>query len=186
MKHRTAIITVASVMVVVFAATAAIAANLGILTSGTNISEVGTLTVASSPAPDAPAAQITRVSDSQPDVATDSSVPDTPSDTTPAGEISAYEVGDAGVVTLESDGSNLTVVDVVPSQGWQMTVIPAGAIIEVGFVGPDGAVLLFAAEIDTTGTIQTIVQDLTAPPAGRDTARSRDDDDENGSGDNDD
>jgi hypothetical protein len=184
MKHRTAIVTVASVMVVIFAATAAIAANLGILASGTATSEVGTLTVASNPAPDAPAAQITRIDDSQPNVTTDSSVPDTPSDTTPAGEISAYEVGDGGVVTLESVGSTLTVVDVAPSPGWQTTEIPAGPIVEVGFVGPNGAVLLFAAEIDSTGTIQTIVRDLSTAVAGS-SAASHDDDD-NGSGDNDD
>ena len=187
MKHRTAIVTVASVMVVIFAATAAIAANLGILTGGTDTGEVGTLTVAANSAPDVPAAQVTETNDPQPETATDSTVTITPPNAAPTGEIFAYEVGDAGVVTLESDGSILTVVDVAPRPGWQTAQIPAGAIVEVGFVGRDGTVLLFAAEIDATGTIQTIVQDLSAAPAGGDTARSHgDDDDENGSGDDDD
>ncbi|MCJ7779482.1 MAG: hypothetical protein MUQ27_01525 [Acidimicrobiia bacterium] len=186
MKHRTAIVTAASVMVVILAATAAIATNLGILTGGTDTGEVGTLTVAANPAPDVPGAQVTNTNDPQSETATDSDVSIAPSTTTPAGEISAYEVGDAGVVTLESDGSTLTVVDVAPRLGWQTAQIPAGTTVEVGFVGRDGTVLLFAAEIDATGTIQTIVQDLSAAPAGGNTARSHDDDDENGSGDDDD
>ncbi|VAW08424.1 hypothetical protein MNBD_ACTINO02-1010, partial [hydrothermal vent metagenome] len=36
MKHRTSIVTAASIAVVILAATAAIAANLGILNSGTD------------------------------------------------------------------------------------------------------------------------------------------------------
>jgi len=182
MKHRTAIVTAASVMIVIVAATAAIAANLGILANGTDTGEIGTLTVAASSVPEVPAASVKKVADPSP-TSTSTSAPQ--QEAAPSGDISAYEVGDAGVVTLASDGSTLTIVNVEPNPGWQTAVIPSEVAAEVGFVGSDGTVLLFAAQLDATGTIQTIVQDLTSAPVTESATRSGDDDD-HGSGDDDD
>jgi hypothetical protein len=180
MKHRTALVTAMSVMVVVLAATAAIAANLGILSNGTDTGRVGGLTVATvptaaDPVRKAPASQITKVEDTATQTTT-STIPEPPA--APAGDITAYSVGDAGVVTLRNDGSRLSIVTVEPAAGWQSAQIPSEAAIEVGFVGSDGTVLMFAAQLDATGTIQTVVEDLTATPAGSGTSRSDNDDDE--------
>jgi len=188
MRHRTALVTATSVMVVVLAATAAIAANLGILSNGTDTGEVGALSVVSAPASsapvqDVPSAPITKIEDTATQTTT-STIPETPA--APAGDVTAYSVGDAGIVTIESDGSNLSLVDIESASGWQSAEIPSQTVIEVGFVGSDGTVLLFAARLDASGTIQTLVEDLTAAPTGS-TNRSDDDGHEGGEeGDDDD
>jgi hypothetical protein len=184
MKHRTAIVTAASVMVVVLAASAAIAANLGILANGTDTGEIGALTVSAEPTtstglPETPPATIAVVEDTTPPT-TGATVPEP---TAPIGEVSAYAVADAGVVTLVNDGSTLTVTAVESSDGWQTADIPSDRGIEIGFVGPDGSVLLFAAQLDEAGTIQTLVEDLRATTDGA-TVRSSSDDDDDRNGDN--
>jgi len=183
MKHHTALVTAASVMIVILAATAAIAANLGILANGTNTGEIGALTVSADPTTTvttvaAPPAAILQIEDAAAQTTTATEPP------APAGDITAYSVAEAGVVTLTSDGASLTVVDLQPNDGWQTAVIPAKRGIEVGFVGPNGEVLLFAAQLNPDGTVETVVEDLRATPAD-DGNRVSDDDDE-GKGDDDD
>ena len=180
MKHRTAIVTAASVAVVILAATAAIATNMGILESGTSTGEVGTLSVASTERDDAPPAQIVKIEDEE---ATDT---DAYADPAPAGEILAYAVGDAGVVTLESNGSTLTIIDVTANPDWKTAQILDGTSIDVGFVNADGQVLRFVAEFDTTGTIQTLVEDLTPGASQYDDDHDDHDDDDHDDDDHDD
>jgi len=162
MKHRTAIITAASIVVVIAAATAAIATNLGILDSATAASDVGTLTIETiETAPPAvvaivetPPAEIVVVEDTS---ATESS------DSTPNGELSAYAVGDAGIVTLNNDEATLTIFDIETNPGWATTEIVEEPSIEIRFVGTDGESIQFTAYFDEAGEIVTEVNDLTAP-----------------------
>ena len=172
MKHRTAVVTGLSVTAVVLAAGAAIAANLGILSSATDTGDVGSLTVASSVTStiEAPPSRVVTIDDTE--AAT--TVPD-PSATT---ETVAYAVGDAGVLTLESDGANLRIVDARIEPGWKAAALRQGAVVEVGFVNVDGTVLRFIATYDDTGQIQTTVDDLTPVQRGDDDRRGDDDDDD--------
>jgi len=161
MKHRTAIITAASIVVVMAAATAAIATNLGILDSATTASDVGTLTIETIETvpptvvaiAETPPAEIVVVEDAS---ATESS------DSLPNGELSAYAVGDAGIVTLNNDGTILTIADIETSPGWATTEIVEEPSIEIRFVGTDGGSLQFTAHLDDAGEIVTAVKDLTA------------------------
>lgn len=179
MKHRTAIVTAASVAVVILAATAAIATNLGILESGTDTGEVGSLTVASTEPTDVPPSQIVKTDDDE--------AMDIESDSDPAtgGEILAYAVGEAGVVTLEKHDSTLTIINVAVNPGWQTAQVLDGTSIDIGFVNADGQVLRFVAELDATGAIQTLVEDLT-PGASQYDDDHDDDDDDNHDDDHDD
>jgi len=173
MKHRTAIVTAASIAVVILAATAAIATNLKLLSSGSDTAEVGALTVdttVSSIPQEVPPASIVKVEDEE------SSDVTVKAESTPAGEITAYAVGDAGVVTIENDGTMLTIGSVEPSSGWQTTQMLDGTSVDIGFVNADGQVLRFLAELDSSGMIQTVVEDLT-PVASNGDSRSYDDDD---------
>ena len=159
MKHRTAIITAASIAVVMAAATAAIATNLGILDTATASSDVGTLTietietvpptVAATVA--APPAEIVVVEDTS---ATDSVT---------NGELAAYAVGDAGIVTLNKDGTILTIDDIEANPGWTTTEVVEDPSIDIKFAGTDGGSLQFTAHLDDGGDIVTAVNDLAAP-----------------------
>ncbi|MCL1592811.1 MAG: hypothetical protein M3132_00485 [Actinomycetia bacterium] len=175
MKHRTAIVTAASVAVVILAATAAIATNLGILNSGTDTGEVGALSVATAqefdPAPSSPAATAPE-STATDDVGTQAS-----DQAAPAGEISAYVVGDAGTATLANDGSMLTIIEVQTSSGWETAQVLDGTAVDIGFVGSDGTVLRFLATINADGSVETVVEDLT-PISSDDDDRYDDDDDD--------
>ena len=58
----------------------------------------------------------------------------TMSETATAGLESTYEVGDAGTVTLTNDGSQLEIVSVQQSEGWQIEIEAAtGREVEVDF-----------------------------------------------------
>jgi len=173
MKHRTAIVTAASVAVVILAATAAIATNLGILSSGTDTGEVGALTVAATEQSEVP----TTIAEVDDDTTTDATAaPDAEaSESSPAGEITAYAVADAAIVTLENDGSMLTIIDVETNPGWQTAQILDGTAVDIGFVNTDGTVLRFVATLNQDGSIQTVVEDLT-PVSSSDDSRYDDDD----------
>ncbi|MCL1587758.1 MAG: hypothetical protein M3092_05030, partial [Actinomycetia bacterium] len=161
MKHRTAIITAASIVVVMVAATAAIATNLGILDSATTASDVGTLsieTIETVPPTvvaivETPPAEIVVVEDAS---ATESS------DSVTNGVLSAYAVGDAGIVTLGNNGAILTIVDIETNPGWATTEVVEEPSIEIRFVGTGGGSLQFTAHLDDAGEIVTAVNDLTA------------------------
>ncbi len=172
MKHRTAVVTGLSVTAVILAAGAAIAANLGILNSATDTGDVGTLTVASSVTStiEAPPSQVVTIDDTE--------ATTTPPGASSATETVAYAVGDAGVLTLESDGTNLRIVDARIESGWKAAALRQGPVVEVGFVGADGTVLRFIATYDDTGQIQTAVDDLTPVQRGDDDGRRGDDDDD--------
>jgi hypothetical protein len=164
MKHRTAIITAASIAVVIAAATAAIATNLGILDTATESSDVGALTietVETIPAPttsiaEAPPAEIVVIEDV-------SGVTETASDSVSTGELAAYAVGDAGLVTLANDGLTLTIVDVETNPGWATVQVLDGTSVDIGFVSDAGGSLQFTAQLDDAGGIVTVVNDLAAP-----------------------
>jgi len=128
MKHRTSIITAVSIAVVIAAATAAIATNLGILDTATASSNIGALTIETTEA--------------------------VPSRT------AAYAVGDAGVVTLNNDGVMLTILDVETNPGWTTIQILDGTSVDIGFISADGGSLQFTAELDGSGGIATVVNDL--------------------------
>ncbi len=172
MKHRTSIVTAASIAVVILAATAAIAANLGILNSGTDTGDVGALTVTSTVLGTAPSSQVLRVEDNE-------GTTDTTAASQPVGDVQAYAVGDAGVVTLASNNSMLTVLDVTTNPGWQTAQVLDGTGVDIGFVGADGTVLRFLAGFDRSGTVITAVDDLTSLVASN-SGRGYDDDDGEG------
>ena len=165
MKHRTAIITAASIAVVIAAATAAIATNLGILDTATASSDVGVLTIetvetlppATVAIAETPPAEIVVVADTAP------SDLENPADSVSTGELAAYAVGDAGIVTLNNDGMVLTIIDVESNPGWSTAQVLDGTSIDVGFVSVDGGSLQFTAQLDDAGGIVTIVNDLAAP-----------------------
>ncbi len=161
MQHRTALVTAASVVIVVVAGSAAIAANLGILNSAAAAENVGELTVSAAAAPEVPPARVVRVAD-----------PDAPAPTTtttqpaPASDTVAYAVDDAGVVTLQRDGTLLSIARVDTNLGWEWVPLREGRLVEIGFVGPGRRVLQFLAAVDRDGAVQTRLDDLTvAAPA---------------------
>ncbi|HDH25902.1 MAG TPA: hypothetical protein ENH00_06895 [Actinobacteria bacterium] len=172
MKHRTAVVTAASIAVVILAATAAIAANLGILNSATDTGDVGALTVTSSVLGTAPASQVVQIED------TEAAVTSSESDSQPAGEVLVYAVGDAGIVTLVSENSMLTVLEVTTNPGWQTAQVLDGTGVDIGFVNTDGTVLRFVAGFDTNGTVTTAVDDLTPVVSSNNNRKYDDDDDE--------
>ncbi|NHZ70096.1 MAG: hypothetical protein GWP18_00465 [Proteobacteria bacterium] len=185
MKHRTAIVTAASVAVVILAATAAIATNLGILNSGTDTGEVGELSVATAQesvvttsAPTTAPLQTTTTADDDEAEDTDQAAP--------AGEISAYVVGDAGTVTLANDGSMLTIIEVEASSGWETAQVLDGTAVDIGFVSSDGTVLRFLATINPDGSVETVVEDLTPISSDDDDYDDDDDDDDDDHEDDDD
>lgn len=161
MKHHTAFITAASVVLVVVAATAAIAANLGILSNGTAMNQVGTLTIAAAAPSVVPPANLRRVDD--PEATTTATA-----EAGPTGETLVYAVGDGGVITLDKSDSVLTITDITPSQGWQAVAIMDGLVVEAGFLSTDGQVLRFLAQVDASDTVQTLVDDLTPSTVGGD------------------
>ena len=165
MKHRTAIVTAASIAVVIAAATAAIATNLGILDTATASSDIGVLTIetietvppTSVTVPETPPAKIVVVEDASP------ANSDELSDPASTDELAVYAVGDAGIVTLSNDGTTLTIVELETSAGWSTIQILDGTSVEIGFASSDGGALEFIAHIDESGEIATVVNDLAAP-----------------------
>lgn len=161
MKYRTVPVTVASVALVILAATSAIAANMGILSNGTTTSPVGSLTVAATAPLEVPPANLRRIDD--PEATTP-----TTTEAGPIGETLVYAVGDAGTMTLVKNDSMLTITDITPSKGWQAVALRDGVLVEAGFLSPDGQVLRFLAQVDASNTVQTRVDDLTPSTVGGD------------------
>jgi hypothetical protein len=162
MKHRTAIITAASIVVVMAAATAAIATNLGILDSATEASDVGTLTIETIETVPPTVVAIVETPPAEIVVVEDASAAES-SDSLANGEFAVYAVGDAGIVTLNNDGEILTIVDIETSPGWATTGVVEEPSIEIRFAGTNGGSLQFTAHLDDAGEIVTAVNDLTAP-----------------------
>ena len=160
MKHRTAIITAASIVVVIAAATAAIATNLGILDSATAASDVGTLTIETIDTVPLTVAAIVETPPAEIVVVEDASATDSED---PNGELAVYAVGDAGIVTLENDEAILTIVDIETNPSWATTEIIEEASIEIRFASTGGGSLQFTAHLDDAGEIVAAVNDLTAP-----------------------
>lgn len=157
MKHRTAFLTAATVALVLVAGSAAIAANVGILNASTPV--LGNLTVAAGAA--GGRGQTSSSPTLPPQIVT---VPDTAPAVTatvqPAPDLSSYEVGGAGVVTLERQGDLLRIADVRADAGWQWVPLGEGALVQVGFLDRDGSILGFLAAV-LDGSIVTRVDDLT-------------------------
>ena len=159
MKHRTAIITAASIAVVMAAATAAIATNLGILDTATASSEVGTLTIETIET--IPPTTMTMAETPPAEIVV---VEDTPATESVAnGELAAYAVGDAGIVTLNKDGTILTIDDIEANPGWATAEVVEDPSIDIRFASSDGGSLQFTAHLDDGRDIVTAVNDLAAP-----------------------
>ena len=91
-------------------------------------------------------------------------------------DLTTYQVGDAGLVTLEIRNGRLTVVSVQPAAGWTVTEIEEeDGEVEVEFVGPSGEIE-FAAALQG-GEIVTFIESEANAYAGS-TSPSYDDDDE--------
>jgi hypothetical protein len=129
MKHKTAMVTAISVVTVLLAGAGALAANVGILSS---TSEVGSLSAVSA------------------DVSKVSSVPIGP-------EVVAYQVAGIGVVTLARDGNNLS-LDSVAVGDWSYEVDGQSDGINIAFRLGDREVLFHAA-VDNGQTLVSVQED---------------------------
>ena len=165
----------------------------GVLVAGSAAALVNTQVLnSSSPASSANSAQIEEVSTSSAStIASSSSSPSTiatssSSETTQvstSGTQAAYQIGGAGLVTLDTAGDTLRIVSVVPAAGW--TVIETeqkdALNIEVKFQGADMIVefkanLLFGI-ISTSVESESITGNSTSNSTGNSTGNSVDDDD---------
>ncbi len=144
MKHRTAVVTAASVAGALLAGAAALGANLGVLGS----SDLGNLSAVdpSSPSPDV----VTVYVDD----------PATSTTTSPASEVLAYDVPGAGIVTLERTGDTLRVAGVELVNGWSSTVQREGTDVVISLVGAKE--LTFSAQV-VDGQVVVSVDEV--PPA---------------------
>jgi hypothetical protein len=129
MKHKTAMVTAISVVTVLLAGAGALAANVGILSS---TSEVGSLSAVSA------------------DVSKVSSMPIGP-------EVVAYQVAGIGVVTLSRDGDNLS-LDSVAVGDWSYEVDGQSDGINIAFRMGDREVL-FNATVDSGQTLVSVQED---------------------------
>ncbi len=164
MEHRTAIITAASVAVVVAAATAAIATNLGILDSATSSSNVGALTVEATTTLAPTKTVVTEPAPTRVFAVDDTVLDDDAMEASEdIGELASFAIGDAGVVTLGNDGAMLTIADIETNPGWNTLQMLDGTSVDIGFMSQDGVALQFTAELDDTGHIVTAVNDLSEP-----------------------
>ncbi|MGA7272760.1 MAG: hypothetical protein WB239_16935 [Acidimicrobiia bacterium] len=158
MKHRTGLITAASVVGVLAAGSVAIGANLGIL-NASGSDAVGALSVATTQ----PAAQIEQVDDSP----TTSSTQTTQTTQAQPNQ-SQYQVEDAGTVSVTWDQTGVIDAATQPAQGWSSTIdalAPDGVAISF----TDGTTTYtFTAEPDDQGqlrvdVVEPIVQIVTEP-----------------------
>ena len=152
MKHRTAIVTAASIVGVLLAGATAAAANLGIL-STTSDADLGSAdpTVAVAP----PATSPVR------DHVEPAAVVEQP-------ELLAYEIPGVGVIMVERSGSSLSVAQVA-TPGWQAAVTTTGPQLAVSFT--DGARLV---EFTSSVIGDRVVVDVSEKPA---SSQGSDDDD---------
>ena len=128
MYKRTATIVSTILTVVLIAGVAsAVVGPLGTSASTTSTSEATSTTMP-------------ETSTTMPETSTSTTMPETSttvastSTTIPAGDELVFEAGDAGTVTIGSDGTSLTVVAVAPAAGWNFEVeTPMGREVEVDF-----------------------------------------------------
>lgn len=158
MKHRTAVVTAASVAGVLLAGAAALGANLGILGS----SDLGNLSAVD-------------VSTSPPDVVTVYVDDPATSTTLPGSEVLAYDVPGAGIVTLERTGDTLRVAGVELVNGWSSTVQREGTDVVISLLGAKE--LTFSARV-VEGEVVVTVDEV--PPAISGSPFADDDDDDEG------
>jgi hypothetical protein len=129
MKHKTAMVTAISVVTVLLAGAGALAANVGILSS---TSEVGSLSAVAA------------------DVSKTASMPIGP-------EVVAYQVAGIGVVTLARDGNNLS-LDSVAVGDWSYEVDGQSDGINIAFRMGDREVL-FKATVENGQTLVSVEED---------------------------
>lgn len=160
MKHRTGLITAASVAGVLAAGSVAIGANLGIL-NASGSDAVGSLSVATTQ----PTAQVELVDDT---ANSSTSSTQTTQTTTAQPDQSQYQVEDAGMVTITWDRTGIIDAATQPAQGWSST-IDALSPDEVAISFTDGTTTYtFTAEPDDQGqlrvdVVQPIVEIVTQP-----------------------
>ncbi len=129
MKHKTALVTAISVLTVVLAGAGALAANVGILNT---TSEVGSLSAVSA------------------DVTKAASMPVGP-------EVVAYQIAGIGVVTLARDGNNLSLQSIAAAD-WSYEVDGQSDGIDIAFRLGDREVL-FKATVDNGQTLVSVQED---------------------------
>lgn len=135
MKHRTALMVALSMLSVVVAGTAAVAANLGILESSAQAGAVSP--IASMPS--------------------STSVASTTEPSAPGSDSVAYQIPDVGVVSLIRDGDSLT-VESVEAAGWDVSVKSEGAEVEIELRSGD-RVVTFKAEVDGDMVVVDVVEE---------------------------
>jgi hypothetical protein len=160
--NRTALAAAASIVAVVLAGTAALAANFGILTGGSEGEIVAPSVVSTLPE--------TLVVDVPVEVVTE---------TTAAPETLAYQVEGVGVVTLERSEDTLRLVSVDLDSQWQFTELPSSNGVVVRFFSADQVIAFSATVVDGEAIIE-VVDETPIPAAGTytdDDGGSRGDDD---------
>ena len=201
MLSRTTITTIGSIVGVIAAGSAAVSANLGILTAADS-TELGELSATSSVPDTGPDASTTTTTTGPAgfeivDVYLDDVLPvsGTPvpapgagalpqgSSTAASSTYEAFAVDVAGEVTLENYGDRIEIERVTPAAGWSYTVsIVSSTELSVTFDG--AATFVFNATLLTDGTIaasveQPVVVTIPVPtPAPTPTAAPYDDDDD--------
>lgn len=79
-------------------------------------------------------------------------------------ESGTYDVGSAAEVEIEIDGTTVTLVDVRPAEGWEITKRDESSDeIELDFANDDGGTAEFEAEVEVDGIELEIEQKLTGP-----------------------
>lgn len=129
MKHKTALVMAISVVTVVLAGAGALAANVGILKT---TSEVGSLSAVST------------------EVTTAASIPNEP-------EVVAYQVAGIGVITLSRDGDNLSLQSAAVGD-WSYEVDGQSDGIDIAFRLGDREVL-FKAAVENGQTLVSVQED---------------------------
>ncbi len=127
--------------------------------------------------PDTSTPDVSTPDSSTPDVSTpDTSTPDVSTPSVTAIGATEYEVWDAGAVTVDFDGTTLTLIDVATAPGWSHRVEhAAGHEVEVTFT-MDSRIVTFKAELELGGVEVEIEEEsltraegqhvLSAGPAG--------------------
>jgi hypothetical protein len=146
--NRTALAAAASVVAVVVAGTAALAANFGIL-AGDSGDEVTTPSVLSTLSGevfvDVPVEEVT--------------------DTPEVAETLAYQVEGVGVVTLERSGDTLGLVSVDLDAQWQFAELPSSNGVVIRFTSADQVIAFSAMVIDGEAVIE-VVDETPIPSTG--------------------
>lgn len=196
MLNRTSLATIGSIVGVIAAGSAAVSANIGILSSA-DAQDVGTMSAGAVVA-DAPATTTTAplgfefvdvYVDGAPQAAAPAAAATTggaaaASASTPSSTYEAFAVDIAGTVTIENYGTRIEVEEVAPAAGWTYSTSEKSATeLTVTFEG--SSTFVFTAVLLDDGTIsasvdQPVTRTISQPPATAPTAPSyyEDDDDD--------